>query len=146
MNARLNDAEIRETEDWWNQLSEDAKIELNQLYNNVESGDKEAEENGVEFISIAVHRKFVEEEEQTQREINHNEIWQWGFVEYLVNHERFSTRKPTFYLCQAHPKARQALIDGFIPADYTCPHQDKNCPMRKLLSYYSGKSLRLLIK
>ena len=148
MNARLNDAEIRETEDWWNQLSEDAKIELNQLYNNVESGDKEAEENGVELIPIAVYGEFVEDERRDRREQVQNDIWREGFLEYLINHEIYITGwGRTFHLggtCRAHPKARKALKSGFVPANYTCPYQDKSCPMRKLLSKQPGKSLRLL--
>lgn len=150
MNAHLSDAEARETETWWNELSEEAKIELNQLYNNVESGDKEAEENGVELIPIAVYGEFVEEEGSKRREWVNNDYWRQGFVEYLFNHEynlKVLYGGQRFYLggtCQAHPKARKALKSGFVPADYTCPYQDKNCPMRKLLSKQPGKSLRLL--
>ncbi|WP_299461847.1 hypothetical protein [uncultured Microscilla sp.] len=88
----LNAAEIRETENWWNQLSNETQSELYQLYK-VESGNvtekKRAEEYGIELIPIAVYGEFVEEENSKRREWVNNDYWQQGFVEYLVNHETY---------------------------------------------------------
>ena len=149
----MKEAELQKTEDWWNQLSEEEQVEINQLYD-VEQGDRAAEENGVELVPIAVYGEFVEEEDSKRREWLNNDYWRQGFVEYLINHEHahdvqvmFSGR--VWHLggtCREHPKALKTLKDGFIPANYTCPLKDKACPMRKLLSFQPGKSLKLMAK
>lgn len=150
----MNDTELQQTEAWWNQLSEAKRAEIQQMYD-VESKNKfindREEDEGLELVSIAVYGEFVEEEIRNNREWSDNELWRKGFLEYLHNHEISITGAwgRHFHMggtCQAHPKAKKALKRGFIPANYTCPYQDKACPMRKLLSVQPGKSLRLLPK
>ena len=158
MNASLSKAELQQTEAWWSQLSEAKQVEIMQLYD-VESKqnvkDRE-EDEGLEFVPIAVYAEFVEEQDSKRREWINNDYWRQGFVEYVMNQDDrdhmkvfLSGGQRLFHVggvCMAHPKAKKALKHGFIPASYTCPYQDKACPMRKLLSVQPGKSLRLLPK
>jgi len=156
MNASLSKAELQQTEAWWSQLSEAKQVEIIQLYD-VESkqNTKDREEDeGLEFVPIAVHGEFVEELNSKRREWINNDYWRQGFVEYVMNQDDrdfmqvfIAGRRFHFGgVCMAHPKAKKALKQGFISANYTCPYQDKACPMRKLLNVQPGKSLRLLPK
>ena len=158
MNASLSETELQKTEAWWKQLSEAKQAEIQQMYD-VESNkfnkDRE-EEEGLELVPIAVYGEFVEEQNSKRREWINNDYWRQGFVEYVMNQDDrdhmkvfLSGGQRRFHFggtCMAHPKAKKALKNGFIPANYTCPYQDKACPMRKLLSVQPGKSLRLLPK
>lgn len=73
--------------------------------------------------------------------------WHADYFEYLLkNPELLVNEKQVFILggvCTAHPEARAALEAGGIPAGFTCPRANVDCPMRKWLDRAPGCSLML---
>lgn len=68
------------------------------------------------------------------------------YYEYLVNHEIYLDDGRKFFICSAHPAARNAVARGRIAARFICPREDAACPMRRLLSHATGKDLRLSLE
>jgi hypothetical protein len=63
--------------------------------------------------------------------------WQPGYFEHLLQHPElvmaYESERRVFYLgCTQHPAARKCLADGNVPANFTCPLRDTNCPLLPL--------------
>jgi hypothetical protein len=65
------------------------------------------------------------------------------FYEYLVAHELSLDDGRRFHICRAHDRARRALSEGRLRADFACPLDRDDCPMRKLLDQRVGSDLLL---
>ena len=72
----------------------------------------------------------------------HEELKQ-SLLEYINNHEevQFFLVERSFHICRAHAAARKVLRQGYLPAGFTCPLGDSDCPMRAILLYAGGKSV-----
>jgi hypothetical protein len=74
--------------------------------------------------------------------------WHADYFEYLLKYpELMLMEKPTRPLalgCIAHPEARETLRSGCIPAGFTCPLENADCPMRQLLAREPGHSFQLV--
>jgi hypothetical protein len=72
--------------------------------------------------------------------------WHAELFDYLLcNPELVMIAPPVvrrFHICTRHEAARAALKSGRIPADFRCPLDSGDCPMRRLLSISPNKSLQ----
>ncbi len=73
--------------------------------------------------------------------------WNEELFDYLLCNPELVLSRPTvvrtFHICTSHELARKTLAAGRIPADFRCPFDSQDCPMRGLLSLAPGKSLQL---
>ncbi len=63
------------------------------------------------------------------------------FYEYLVAHELYLDDGPKFHICRAHALARARVARGRLSADFVCPIDRSDCPMRKVLDLKAGSDL-----
>ena len=75
--------------------------------------------------------------------------WRADYFEYLLKYpDLLLIQEPirrTFHFgCTAHPAARAVLAAGTIPADFACPLDPADGPMRAMLAACPGHSLRLV--
>ena len=95
-----------------------------------------------EMLPVVIGGRFIPKEQPLV-----SPEWHADYFEYLLKYPELLVNAPAervFALgCTAHPEARAALKAGCIPAGFTCPLANSECPMRKLLARAPGQSLVL---
>jgi len=136
-------------EQWWEELSArtradfslmwDQRAEDSALYGFVDGDELVWRELPLELVG-----EFIEPDSAP---FSHDELQQ-QLLEFVNNHEEieFFIVERKFHICRAHAAARQIVVDGILPADFSCPLSSGDCPMRRLLELEPGKSLRFVVR
>ena len=129
-------------EAWWAGLPEAARSEVAALWD--ERQDiclfGMAPELDGAAPPVVIGGRFVPRGEAAGRE-----EWRAEYFEHLMNNlDLVFFEAPvvrTFHICTRHRAARAVLAAGRIPADFRCPLDRADCPLRRLLDV-SPKVLR----
>jgi hypothetical protein len=136
--------------DWWSKLTDRDRAELQTLWderqNSCAYAHATTETGAPEWrkLPIVVRGRFFDADTPTNDEL---EAWNVDLYEFLLDHpevkiaETFTER--TFHFCTAHEHAREVLKNGVLPADFICPFDAGDCPMRAILDLKPGQSLKL---
>jgi hypothetical protein len=134
--AGLSAAAHSAAEAWWAGLSEAARSEVVALWD---------ERQDLCFFGLAPHRdvaappvviggQFVPRDDDDAAGWAE---WYAEYFDYLLNHEELVYEPPvfrTFYIgCTRHEAARTLLGAGRNPADFRCPLEQVDCPLKRLL-------------
>lgn len=137
----LGDDEKQRLREWWAGLRPQAQARVVALCRPLQAG----EASPVGALTIALEARFVDTEKADEEEVRRDEerAAVLGLFEYVANNPelRWQIRGPTFHICRAHPKARQAVARGLLRADFRCPYQRGSCPMRAALDQQPGRSI-----
>ena len=126
--------DILQVEQWWEKLSPENQENLLPLYEESLIDDET-------MVSIYLCGSFVEQEQKEER----IDFWINHLFEYLINHEMITHEDNMIGgTCSAHPKASEAIRNGFLNKDFSCPLNHEQCLMRSLLS--KGKHRHLKMK
>ncbi len=144
--VRSHPADAHAVQNWWDALPEADRAELMTLWDRRGNDCRfthAADGDG----APAWHRLPIIEAEFADDD-QPGDDWRPEWFDHLFsNPDEWVRWEPvwrTFFIgCTAHPAARAVLRAGFIPADFACPLASTDCPMRKLLEYEPGRSVRL---
>lgn len=133
---------------WWAELSPAAQEEFARMWD--ERTDDTAyaaaaHDEGIEWhpLPIELVGRFVDE----QDELDHDEAKQ-SLLEFVNNHEEigFFLVRRGFHICRAHKAAQDVICKGFLSADFKCPLDDENCPMRTIAVAAGGRNVAFDVK
>jgi hypothetical protein len=134
--AGLSPADVSAAEAWWSGLSEAVRSEVVALWD---------ERQDVCFFGLAtdcdgavppsvIGGRFVPRDDDDAAGWAQ---WHAEYFDYLRNHEELVYEPPvfrTFHIgCTRHEVARAVLAAGRIPADFRCPLEQTNCPLRRMV-------------
>jgi len=134
--AELSPSDVSAAEAWWAELSETARHEVVALWD---------ERQDLCFFGLAPDRdgaappvviggRFVPRDDDDAAGWAE---WYAEYFEYLLNHEEMVYEPPVFRVfrigCTRHRAAREILATGRIPADFQCPLEQVNCPLRRMV-------------
>ncbi len=127
--------EILQVKNWWQKLSHENRIVLQDLY------DENAPDDD-QLVPLHLCGRFVEQEK-----VNSNDVfWVNHFYDYLVNHQVVIEQKYFVGgICSAQKAAVRVIRRGIIPANFRCPLGGKNCLMVQLLDERPGLSLQFYV-
>lgn len=126
----MSDFGMAAVDDWWSGLNDSARDEVIELWRTTSFGQP---------CVARVEAHFVEDGEPGAAPL----LWHDDFYEYLVNHEVYLPDAPPVHICTQQPAAKAAVTSGFISSGFVCPLAHDACPMRQLLRFGHGKSVRL---
>jgi hypothetical protein len=133
--------------DWWEALDPEPRAELARMWDRRAEDTaltRDEEERVWRSLPIQLVGMFVDEENRADERLAKQEL-----LEYINNHEEISAYfyfgAKSYHICRAHPKAREALGTGFLPASFVCPLREGACPMRRILEICPGRSVALSI-
>lgn len=134
---------------WWASLGPAARTEFLQLW------DERSDDTSLygvvadgcirwHELPLELHGSLLDDEDPNGR-LERREGRQ-ALLEYISNHDDigfFFLDGKTFHICRAHPEARARIRAGLIPASFTCPLAERDCPMSAILAEAGGCSVRL---
>jgi len=126
----LDESGLADVETWWADLDTSAQIDILDLWSDC------ASYGGRVRLQVEIHPVETGNEYADQ-------FWNADFYEFLVNHEAYLEREKKVHICTRHAAARTAVQSGAILPDFSCPLENRDCPMRRVLSVCSGKQVRL---
>jgi hypothetical protein len=130
---------------WWASLAEDDRAELGASWVAEDTASAEVDDGALavlleaRFVEPAGREAFLDREDERLAKQSLRE-WIEGHPE-----QPFFLAEQLFHICRAHPKAREAVRAGFVPADFSCPLANEGCPMRRLLAVEPGCSVVLSV-
>ncbi len=140
--AGLLPADVSAAVAWWSGLSETARCEVVALWDEREDhcffGPAPDRDGAVPPVVIG--GRFVPRDDDDAAGWAE---WYTEYVEYLLNHEELVYEPPVFRVfyigCTRHEAARAVLAAGRIPADFRCPLERADCPLRRMIDGSHGR-------
>ena len=123
---------------WWYQLAEEEQQRIAKLWDDryeVQFFTPQHDELGTmdswEKVPHVKGGRFMPSDEDGRDE------WQPGYFEHLLQHPElvlaYEPQLRVFHIgCTQHPQAQRCLQQGYVPSNFTCPFEDKQCPMLPL--------------
>lgn len=141
--AGLDDAERGIAATWWDGLDAADQLEF------VRSWDVRADSGAwvgvvsdgrLEWhpVPMALVGRFVGRADRVDHALAKQQLF-----DFVANHEeiQFFLVEGRFHICRSHPAAREVIRQGWLPADFRCPLEDRACPMRAILAVEPGRSV-----
>jgi hypothetical protein len=143
----LSPTEAQAVETWWAGSTEGARCELAKLWDARRDSCMWAEDQDeagrphLYCIPMIVTARFHRPDLALP-----DEEWRADFFEYMMGRPEVYLWEPplrVFRICFTHQVARSVLMQGKVPADFSCPLGSTDCPMRTLLNVAPNCSLQL---
>lgn len=123
---------------WWDELDIDSRRDIIKLWSDCTIQHFGADMEFDSEMDMRVVGTILDPSSDT-----FEGFWNHEFYSYVVNHEGYFIESKAVVGCTAAASARASIESGIIEKDFVCSRGNSHCPMRKQLSEYGGRSIRL---
>lgn len=137
LSASLPDGAAPVAERWWTALSEADRRRIAGLWDDrlevcffEPQANPEGSMDQWEQVPSVKGGRFVPHDNDGR------DAWSPSYFEHLLQHPElllaYEAPRRTFHICTQHPVARECVLAGAVPVDFSCPVGLERCPLLPL--------------